>query len=380
MSVVNPYLADELKKYGGDDFTKCFNCGTCTAVCSLTERNAGYPRMMVRYGMVGLRKEILASSEPWLCYACGDCTGSCPRQADPGHYMATLRRYTIAQYDPTGISRLLFTSNPIAVVFLTVLALVLSLFLFTLKPGHEVSRWIFDRLPFAVIHDMGMVIFSVTGLAMFIGAFRMVRTLSADPQVKGKGFAGMRKAVQMVGRELFTMKRYQNCDTEEDSYWKGKAWYVQPWFVHWSVMWGFIGLLTATVLDFLLKDPATSIWWPSRILGTAAGLLLVYGTTMALNYRRKKVTKAYEETTLADRIFLWFLWTAGITGFWLEIAVAFHSDLFINHFVFFIHTVISMELVLLFAFSKFAHALYRPIALFFYFLRSQSDLNKNKSL
>jgi hypothetical protein len=163
------------------------------------------------------------------------------------------------------------------------------------------------------------------------------------------------------------MNRYKSCDKEEDSFWKNKPSAFQPWFVHWSIMWGFIGLLLATVLDFILKDPATDIWWPSRILGTIAGLLLIYGTSLAITYRLKKVTKAYSETRLADWTFLFFLWIAGITGFWLEISVALNANYFVNHIVLLIHTIISMELVLLFAFSKFAHAAYRPLALFFYF-------------
>ena len=179
----------------------------------------------------------------------------------------------------------------------------------------------------------------------------------------------------MVGTEIATMNRYKTCDEEEDSFWKNKSWFTQPWFVHWSIMWGFIGLLLATVLDFILKDPATSIWWPSRILGTIAGLFLIYGTSLAINYRIKRVTKAYSETRLADWTFLWFLWIAGITGFWLEISVAFKADYLVNHIVLLIHTIISMELVLLFAFSKFAHAFYRPLALLFYFRKVQ-ETNK----
>jgi nitrate reductase gamma subunit len=133
-------------------------------------------------------------------------------------------------------------------------------------------------------------------------------------------------------------------------------------------MWGFIGLLVATTLDFIFKDPATTIWWPSRILGTIAGILMVYGSTVALNYRFRKINKTYANTLMADWMFLGFLWLAGITGFWLEIAVAMGADLFINHVVLMIHIVISMELVILFAFSKFAHAFYRPLALFMHHL------------
>jgi hypothetical protein len=367
MSKVDPGFASEIKKYGAKDFTACYNCGNCTAVCSLTDQNANYPRMMIRHGMLGQKKEILESRELWLCYACGDCSETCPRQAGPGDYMAALRRFAIASYEPTGITKMIFKSNPWYVILTLFLAVILGSFLFTLKPDHEVSRWLFTIIPYAVIHLMGLVIFGITGLSMVWGVLIVGRKLSGKEKGTGFSLKKIGDSVSMVVREMATMNRYKNCDTDEDSFWKEKSWYRQPWFVHWSIMWGFIGLLVATILDFLLKDPATSIWWPSRVIGTIAGLFLVYGTSIAINYRLKKVTKSYSETHLADWVFLWFLWIAGVTGFWLEISVALDADLLVNHLVFLIHTIISMELVLLFAFSKFAHALYRPIALFFYF-------------
>ena len=218
--------------------------------------------------------------------------------------------------------------------------------------------------------DKGLVIFTVTGLSLAWGVIAMAMKLNRNPDSKERSKGSVLRSLLKVGNELATMNRYKTCDLEEDSFWKDRHWFRQPWFVHWSVMWGFIGLLGATVLDFILKDPATSIWWPSRILGTIAGLLLVYGTSLAITYRLKKVTKAYAGTRLADWAFLLFLWIAGITGFWLEVSVAFSADHMINHMVLLIHTILSMELVLLFAFSKFAHAVYRPLALFFLFRQS----------
>jgi len=373
MSRIDPRFASELKKYGAKDFTACFNCGNCTAVCGLTDKNANFPRMFIRQGMLGQKEEILQSKELWLCYACGDCSETCPRQAGPSDYMAALRRYAIASYEPTGLTKLMFKSNPGFIGLTLFLAILLGFFLFTLKPDHEVSRWLFSILPFAVIHTMGLVIFSITGLSVAWGLVSMILKLSktVDKQEKSKG--KWWSSLWMVGNEIATMNRYKTCDEEEDSFWKNKSWFTQPWFVHWSIMWGFIGLLLATVLDFILKDPATAIWWPSRILGTIAGLLLVYGTSLAINYRLKQVTKAYSETRLADWMFLFFLWIAGITGFWLEVSVALNANYLFNHFVLLIHTIISMELVLLFAFSKFAHSVYRPLALFFYFINKQSN-------
>jgi ferredoxin len=367
MSRIDPGFASELKKYGAKDFDACFNCGNCTAVCGLTDKNVNFPRMFIRQGMLGQKKEILQSKELWLCYACGDCSETCPRQAGPGNYMAALRRYAIASYEPTGITRLMFKSNPGFIGITLFLAILLGFFLFTLKPEYEVTRWLFSIFPYAVIHNMGLVIFSITGLSVAWGVIAMILKLTKIPDNKKNKKGNWLNSLVMVGNEIATMNRYRTCDKEEDSFWNKKLWFKQPWFVHWSIMWGFIGLLLATVLDFMLKDPETNIWWPSRIIGTIAGLLLVYGTSLAINYRLKKVTKAYSETRLADWMFLFFLWIAGITGFWLEISVALNANYLFNHIILLIHTIISMELVLLFAFSKFAHAFYRPLALFYYF-------------
>ena len=365
---VYPDLAKELKKYGADDFNACYNCGNCTAVCNLTEEHENFPRMMIRYGLLGLKDEILSSRELWMCYYCGECTETCPRQADPGELMAAMRRYAIAHYEPSGLTRLIFKNNPFYIFFTLLLAVVLGFFLLTLRPEMEVSRWIFERVPYEVIHNIGLGAFIFMGLTAFWGMGRMILKLrrgeSRDNNKKA-GLSGALKAFGAMLTEVVTMARYRKCDAYEDEYFSQKPWVVRPWWVHWSIMWGFIGLLVATALDFIFKDPATTVWWPSRILGTLAGLFMMYGSTLALWYRITRPVKSYESTKLADWIFLIFIWLAGITGFWMEIAVFAGLESTFSHIVFLIHTVISMELVILFAYSKFAHAFYRPVALYF---------------
>lgn len=371
MNKIDPAFAEKLKKYGSKDFETCYDCGSCTAVCSLTDEQANFPRMLIRYGTLGLKSEILSSKELWLCYACGECSETCPRQANPGDYMSALRRYAIAHYEPTGITKRLFTSSPFAMVFSFALAVALGFFLLTLRPETEVSRWIFQFMPYDAIHDIGLVVFTVTGLMILIGISRMIYFLrsGADDHHEDKKDKKQysTKSLAQVLKEVVGMSRHRKCDNEEDHHWQRKPWALRPWFVHWSIMWGFLGLLAATTLDFIFKDPATDIWWPSRILGTLTGLLMMYGATLAILYRIRKVTATYAYTHLSDWLFLITLWLAGFTGFWLEIAVTVHATGMVNHLVFIVHTIISMELVLLFVFSKFAHALYRPIGLFFYF-------------
>lgn len=367
MTLIKPELTEDIKKYGSFDFSACYNCGNCTAVCNLSEANASFPRMMIRYSMLGLKDEILSSKELWMCYACGDCSDTCPREAGPGELMANLRRYSIAHYEKTGITRLIFKNNPVSILITLLLATVLGFFLLTIKPEMEVSRWIFKYLPYEVIHNTGLLAFAFMGLTAIIGVISMWIMISRNASGQTKSKTGILKriyaSVLYVLIEAGTMQRYQDCDSDS-SIWNHKPFYLKPWFVHWSIMWGFIGLLLATALDFMLKDPATTIWWPSRVLGTLAGLLMMYGATIALWYRIKKVNKTYANSMLADWMFLIFLWVAGITGFWMEITVSINSPLFINQLIFAIHTLVSMELVILFAFSKFAHAFYRPLALF----------------
>lgn len=369
MAKIDPDFKYEIIKYGASDFKACYNCGHCTAVCNLTEESANFPRKFIRLGVLGLKEDILDSKDLWMCYGCGDCSETCPRNADPAAYMAALRRYAIAKYDPTGISRWLFTSNPFSILFTVLLAVVLGFFLLTLRPETEISRWIFQYISYEVIHNLGLVILIIAGIMAAMGVWRMTvhlnRSASRNNGTKNPILPSLKRLIYEFGM----MRRHQVCESEEDSVWENKPWYLKPWFVHYSIMWGFIGLLIATILDFIFKDPATTTWWPSRILGTIAGLFMMYGATLSIIYRARKVSRFYANTRLADWMFLIFLWLAGFTGFWLEIAVFSAGNNLMNHIVFLIHTVISMELVILFVFSKFAHAVYRPLALYFQYYR-----------
>ena len=61
---------------------------------------------------------------------------------------------------------------------------------------------------------------------------------------------------------------------------------------------------------------------------------------------------------------LWLLWLAGLTGFIIELALYLPSAPWWGYALFLVHVAIAMELVLLVPFTKFAHAIYRPVSLF----------------
>jgi len=76
-SAVNPDLLLNLKKFGVNDAAACFNCGNCTAVCSLSSESEPFPRKTTQHLQLGLDNKLMQSPEPLLCYYCGDCSVTC---------------------------------------------------------------------------------------------------------------------------------------------------------------------------------------------------------------------------------------------------------------------------------------------------------------
>ena len=137
-------------------------------------------------------------------------------------------------------------------------------------------------------------------------------------------------------------------------------------------MWGFLGLLAATILDYDLtllniKETGTPvpIWYPVRLLGTVAGILLVYGATMLIVQRYRGAERSVRHSTGADWTLLALVWITGVTGFVIELALYLPQPPAWGYWFFLFHVAVAMELVLLAPFTKLAHAVYRPVGLFF---------------
>lgn len=108
------------------------------------------------------------------------------------------------------------------------------------------------------------------------------------------------------------------------------------------------------------------LWQPTRLLGTVTGVLLMYGTSLALYFRYKKPDKYSSHSLLSDWLLIWLLFLTGLTGFIVELSVYLPSGPAWIYVTFLVHVVLGMEVVILLPFTKFAHAVYRPLALFIY--------------
>jgi ferredoxin/nitrate reductase gamma subunit len=374
---VDPRLLAEIKKYGTVNIEKCYNCGNCTAICPLSSNGETFPRRMIRYAQLGLKKPLLSSKELWMCYGCGECTQTCPRQADPGEFMAAARRYAIASYDSLGFARLLYTSPTLSVLLLVLLAFLIALVFYSSHGIMPVdSLRLFDFIPSALVHNLGvaaLVIIALTGLAGAVNMFVQVwreNALLTTPDVRLKWLGAL---WETIGAEVLGQRRYrQDCKASTDR----RPWFLQKWFIHASTMWGFLGLFAATILDYGmellgLKPTGTwvPLWYPVRLLGTVAGLFLVYGTSVAIVNRIRKVDETTAHSSISDWSFLALLWLTGISGFALEIAVYLPHPAIWAYWTLLGHISVAVELLLLLPFTKFAHAMYRTLAIYIHSLK-----------
>lgn len=366
----NPNLLLELKKYGEINIESCFNCGNCTAICPLSTEEDTFPRRIIRYAQLGLEVPLISSKELWMCYYCGQCTQTCPRAADPGEFMATARRYAIAKYDRLGLAKWLYTSPVFHAVFLIVLAVAIGALFYTVHgPMPPDTRHLFSFIPIPFIHTVGVIV----GIVVILIALLGIGTMAVDLHKSREFPTGTRlnwwhALWTTLGSEVLAQKRYrEDCEAADDA----PPWYAQKWLIHASMLWGFLGLLTATALDFLLDltgiKPAGTwepFWYPVRLLGTIAGLVLMYGVTITLIRRLRKSGASYQYSTPADWSLLILLWVAGLTGFLLEISLYLPQPHVWTAWTLIVHLAAAIELLLMLPFTKFAHAMYRTIALY----------------
>lgn len=386
---VDSSLLYELKEYGALNAEKCHNCGNCTAICSMTRTGDDrFPRQIIRMVQLGLKEDLLGSKELWMCFNCGQCSDTCPQQAEPANLMAAARLYAIANYSPFGIGRI-FSKYPLIGGIIAVM-MVLFFGLFLYSEGEVMatdSLKLFGFLSRDLIHNLGLVamvvfaLFSVITILIMISKVSRANNLTLSSLFKkGAKMNTLRAFWEAVVVQSLAQKKYrEDCEKSEEV----KYWFLSKWFVHAATMWGFLGLLMATALNFLLdvigvKATGTfvPIWYPTRLIGTLSGLLFMYGVSVLLYKRIKSVDKAHSFSHPSDWIFLVLLWFSGVTGFVIEIALYLPGAPAWGYWMFVFHVAVSIVLLLLIPFTKFAHAIYRVIALY---IQALSPLPKQET-
>jgi ferredoxin len=373
-ALVDPDLLINLDKFGVEDAATCFNCGNCTAVCALSSAAVPFPRKVIRYLQLGLNDKLLQSPEPWLCYYCGDCSETCPRQANPGEVMMGLRRYLTSRYDWTGISRLFYTSKIFEVMAILFVAALVGLgFYFFHGPilTDRVALNVFA--PNTTIEILDVIMLVVLSLLLLSNAYRMFRAVIGDPgqysaatgptgAVSGLSLRGIPVRVYLQEAKEFvlqflTQKRFNACGTKPQR---------QQWIVHLLIMTGSstVFLLVVVGIRWFQRDEIYALWHPIRLLGYYATFAILYGVTYAIIGRIRKSKTVYAHTHSSDWAFLVLLWLTTFSGILIHFTRLLEMPLS-TYAIYVVHLMIAVPmLVIEVPFAKWTHQLYRPLVLY----------------
>ncbi len=85
-------LRKKVKEISGEDFQKCYQCGTCSGSCPMVESFTLPVRQVMALLQLGHREKLEESNSAFVCASCHTCTVRCPRGIDIAKLMEALRQ------------------------------------------------------------------------------------------------------------------------------------------------------------------------------------------------------------------------------------------------------------------------------------------------
>ena len=347
------------------DLTACYQCGTCSAVCPISTADNPFPRKEMVWVQWGLKERVLGNPSIWMCHQCGTCNTYCPRDAKPANVMAALRDYSIAHYavpqfmgkalnDPMYLP-LLFAVP--AVIFGAVLAWLGNL---TALPE---GRIVFSKfIPIMYIEVIFMFAIALTAIGEVVAGVRYWRAM--DAQAGRNGHDPRRHVVSTV-LEILRHVKFRLCNAEPAGTRETYKGHLHA--THLLIFYGFLGLVITTTsvgigiygFGYLTPWP---FWHPVKILGNVSGAAVIIALCVFLWRRIADSTRA-GKSTYSDWLFLAILLLTTLTGFfcqWLRLA-----DLRLAYPMYFVHLLLIFFLLVYVPYSKFAHLVYRTVAMLY---------------
>lgn len=350
MAKVNPDFIKEIQKFGASDFKACFSCGNCTATCALTDKDNSFPRKQIRYTTLGLEEEIKSSVDPWMCYYCGECSTSCPRQADPGNLMMALRRYLTSKYDWTGLSGVLYKHvGAYIIAFLLVLSAVVGL---RISGVFDNEEWLHYGHYFEMISIAG--IFAIFLFPNIVRMWYFIVWKKTKKFVIKDYFSKLKELII----HMFSQKRSLECNNESEEERKEKKLW---WFKHFILVSSYLLLLFTTVfLNWFGTENMIIIF-----AGYLFSAIIFIVTTGFVIDRIRKSTEKTSFSHPSDWFFVIWLFLMGLTAFVVRLFI--DLDILENSFwMYLFHiTILAQWALIIVPFGKWTHFLYRSFAIYF---------------
>lgn len=366
-ALVQPDLDFKRRIIGLDahDLSACYQCGTCSAVCPISTADNPFPRKEMVWVQWGLRDRALGNASIWMCHQCGTCNSYCPRDARPANVMAALRDYSIAHYAvPAFMGRALNDPRFLPALF----AVPVAIFLAVLgRLGHLASlpegKVVFSKfMPIPYIEVIFILAMALSVLAAAAGGARYWRamarqTASRNGRAPGRGL--LPTLATILGHRTFRQCVEHPAGTRQT--YKGHLHRT-----HLAAFYGFMGLVVTTAsvgagiyaFGYLTPWP---VWHPVKLLGNVSGLVLVAAVSV-FAYRRIADGEKAGKRTYSDWLFLDVLLLTTLTGF-LSQLLRLADARALAYPTYFVHLVFVFFLLVYVPYSKFAHLIYRTVAM-----------------
>jgi len=365
---------DAFFDHGGEKAARCYQCATCSSVCELAPANAPFPRRQILWAQWGMEDRLMGDAGPFLCHQCNDCSVRCPREVNPGDIMASVRAMVIEKMaTPRFLGRLV--GNAKRTWPLLVLAPLIYWIILLGATGVHIpavdgtlaaadGRFHYEHfVPHSLIYITYFSATAFVALMMFISGRKYWRLLGENQPRDGSFIGGLLASLFPIG--LHT--KFGACDRGVPK----RRW------GHFLVMWGFIGaaITSGFAIVYLYRETVFFSWlnleysYPVPIthwvkwLGNISAVALVIGGLLLWFNRQHPEDKLVGVTTAFDRFFLWVVLTVIATGVLTEVFRFIPIPPIVGCSVYVIHLAIVLTLFLTLPYSKFAHILYRTLAM-----------------
>lgn len=377
--VVRPdrQFVEELIASGGGDLKQCFQCATCSVVCELSRGPKPFPRKEMIWAQWGLKDRLMADPDIWVCHQCNDCSTRCPRGARPGDVLAAVRRQAVQHYSaPRLLGRMVNSTGLFPVLFVLIPALLLAGAMVLRQPLENAlglaephHAFYADFFPHWLLIGFYS---SFTGLAFLgavVGVVRFWRAMQAADRAAGDATptTGIVPSFVSVLKSVLFHDKFRKCTAQASRQW-----------THLLAFYGFVVLFIVTIwatIDLYVMPlfGVESLYpfgllHPMKLLANVGGIVLVIGCAKAILDRRAD-SEAAGVSTWFDWTFVWMLLLVGVTGFATEVfrfavePVGEGAIALTAYAVYFVHLVLVFGLLVYLPYSKFAHLIYRTVAL-----------------
>jgi heterodisulfide reductase subunit C2 len=84
-------FAKEIQNYSDINIYNCYQCGKCSAGCTVGSFIDESPTRLIRLIQLGQRDTVYKSKTPYLCASCITCSSRCPMEIDVAKLMESIR-------------------------------------------------------------------------------------------------------------------------------------------------------------------------------------------------------------------------------------------------------------------------------------------------